>query len=142
MSIESKSFPARSVARKYLQSRKDEIGCHVLGIREERLSTMAYVWVIETDLKQMKADLAKLEELRVKELAFLIVDMEKYRTLIDLFLEEEAVVEEQVTRRLSWHTLSFYREIQRTILVIRSRLGPAAPPVPACLASFLRKMHK
>lgn len=136
MPIVSESFPARSVARKFLQSKEDDPGCQILGIRDERLSTMAHVWVISTDPKQMKADLAKLEELRSRELGYLIVDMERVRTIIDLFKEDEAVIEDQISRHLSWHKLAFYRLIQRSMATIRSRLGLAAAPPAGSPCNF------
>lgn len=123
MPIEATSFPAISPARKHLLLKSKTAGCQVLGMRDERLSTMAYVWVIPTDPKDLKADLKTLEEMRVKELAFLVVDLERYKTVVDLFKEPDHVVEMTADRYLREEKRELYNSIRMTKAVIEERLA-------------------
>lgn len=128
MPIEAKSFPAAAPARKYLLSKSQSASCHILGKRDERLSTMTYVWTIPSDRADLEKDLEALEELRVKELAFLVVDLERYKTVVDLFKEPDYVVEMTAERYLREEKRELYASIRRSMTVIEERLASMKKP--------------
>lgn len=135
MPLISKSFPARALARAFLERHQDSDEYIVLGLRDYRLDTMAYVWHINTDRKQLRIDRQTLSMQLHDELQCLVVDLESHITESDLFKEEDRVIEMHANRCLRYAKLHLYKRLKTAIATIDGHL--AAPPPKGSLCQTL-----